>query len=86
MTEQELIDLGFERVEVTPEQSGEEFGYHYYTMDIGTDFAKFCLISGSSDETDPDGWFVEIFQYGSFQFSSFAQTKGLIDILTSGLK
>lgn len=86
MTEQELIDLGFKRVEVSPEQSGEEFGYHYYTLDIGTDFSKFFLISGTSDETDPDGWFVGILQYGSFQFSNFAQTKGLIDILTSSLK
>ena len=43
MTEEIFEKLGFERVEVSAEEVGDQRGFYYYTMDIG----DICLMSNS---------------------------------------
>jgi hypothetical protein len=44
--EKDLIELGFEREDETPESSGAPDNWYYYTLDI----EDFCLISNANDE------------------------------------
>ena len=54
MKEQDLIDLGFERNDVSAEESGH-VRFYYYTYNI-TD--ELSLISSDNGEAKKDGWFV----------------------------
>lgn len=83
MTEKDLIELGFERSEdQTPEMTGSDSIYHYYTLDFGDNvYDRFCLISNSSDEAGNKDWFVEIFNHSIFRFTSRYQLEKLIEVL-----
>ena len=61
ITEQDLIALGFERVDVTPEESGEG-PYYYYIKDIledDDDCPAITLISDASDVLKNGEWAIE---------------------------
>lgn len=69
MKEEELVQLGFERVNVPPEEAGDEKGFHYYTYDF-SDSRGLSLISNSNDEAEKAGqWVVEIFDYDNITFT-----------------
>ncbi len=70
MTEQDLIELGFEK------EYGDSFSY--YTLDLGTDYEKLCLISNADDETENGEWSVFLFNYESFKYTSRFQLENLI--------
>ena len=56
MKEEVLINLGFERNDVSEEESGDK-AFYYFTMDFG----DLCLISNANDESEKDGgYFVEV--------------------------
>ena len=57
MKEQDLVDLGFERTDVSEIESGGD-PFHYYTLDFTTGFS---LITQASNEVVENEWFVEIF-------------------------
>jgi len=59
ITEQNLIDLEFKRNDVSPEESGEDYPFHYYTLEIG----DLSLISNSNDNIENDTWDVQIFDF-----------------------
>ena len=50
MTEEELIEEGFERIDVPIEESGDETDYYYYRFSLGRGFALY-----SSENTDSPG-------------------------------
>ena len=56
MIEQDIIDAGFKRVDVSAKESGDK-AYHYYTYNFTS---RFGLITPASDEIE-DEWFVEVF-------------------------
>lgn len=62
MTENDLINLGFERVDVSAEESGSETGYYYYTLDIG----KVGFITNANDEMVNGEWVCYLFDYNTF--------------------
>ena len=62
--EEELVKLGFERVDVSKEESGDK-PFHYYTYDIGN--GAISLISQSNDEVENNNWHVEVFEDISFE-------------------
>ena len=69
MKEQDLIDLGFKRTDVSAEEAGDENGFHYYTYDF-SDSRGLSLISNSNDEAEKAGqWVVEIFDYDNILFT-----------------
>ena len=75
--EKDLIELGFERKDNTPESSGEPNNWHYYTLDIG----DLCLISDDSDAVKDNNWKVYIFDYDGFQITELEKLKSFIDVL-----
>jgi len=56
MTENDLIDLDFQRWDETAQNSGSSNDWYYYSLDLG----GLTFISNASDEWDSDGVFVEI--------------------------
>ena len=79
MKEQDLIDLGFEKIDISAEESGDE-AYYYYDYMFNEDF---LLISCASDEVAVDGWswFVEIFDYSDIRFYDKEDVKTFIDLI-----
>ena len=74
MKEQDLLDLGFERNDVSAEESGD-VPFYYYTYDI-TD--ELCLISSDDGEAKKHGWSVEMFDYDGIKFTTIEDLKTLI--------
>ena len=58
MSENDLIELGFDRFDETAENSGSPTDWFYYSLDLG----GLSLISNASDEWDRDGVYVEIME------------------------
>ena len=80
--EKDLIELGFERQDNTPESSGAPDNWHYYTLDIG----DLCLISDDSDAVKDNNWKVYIFDYDGFQITELEKLKLFIDVLKYAIK
>ena len=77
MTEQELIELGFERVDVSKQESGDK-AFYYYTYDIGN--GTISLISQSNDEVENSNWHVEVFEYTSIRFETIEDLTEFIQV------
>ena len=85
MTEQELIKLDFERVDVSPEEAGDENGFHYYTYDFSNN-RGLSLISNSNDEAKEDEqWSVQIFDYDDISFTDAERLLDFINILKENI-
>jgi|LakMenE18May11ns_1017448.scaffolds.fasta_scaffold7304879_1 hypothetical protein len=59
MTEQDLIDAGFEKVHVSKEDSGDDEDYSYYLLDATEGIT---LVSDSPVENNGDNWSVHSFE------------------------
>jgi len=75
MKESNIKKLGFERMDVTPEESGG-VAFYYYGYKIG----HIDLISNSNDNTQEGKWIVEILE-GDIQFHDYIELKNVINIL-----
>ena len=53
MKEADLIQLGFNRVDVSEQESGDK-PFYYYTYDIGN--GTISLITQSNDEVENNNW------------------------------
>jgi len=83
MKEQDLIDLGFKRTDVSAEEAGDKNGFHYYTYDF-SDSRGLSLISNSNDEAEKAGqWAVEIFDYDNITFTDAEKVLEFINIIKS---
>ena len=81
MKEQDLIDLGFKRTDVSPEEAGDENGFHYYIYEF-LDSRGLSLISNSNDEAEKAGqWVVEIFDYDNITFTDVEKVLEFINII-----
>jgi hypothetical protein len=80
MKEQDIIDFGFERHDVTAEQSGYENDWHYYTYDFTRGFG---LITSDSDEAEKIGeWYVEFFEAEQeIRFTDASKLQYLMEII-----
>jgi hypothetical protein len=81
MKEELLNELGFEKNEVSEEESGN-YPFYYYTMEFG----DLTLISNADDEATKSSWLVEIFDYQSLQFTNEEDLKNLVDIFKRSVK
>ena len=77
MKEQDLIDLGFERTDVSEIESGGD-PFHYYTLDFSRGFS---LISPSNDKLVTDKWVVEIFNTEGIRFVDKNELEQFINIV-----
>ena len=55
MTENDLTDLGFNKVEVNDSVSQNGYDYYYYTLDV---FDNLTLSSIDSDRVENGNWYV----------------------------
>ena len=78
ITERDLIELGFERTDVSPEESGDEFEWYYYTSTVcQIDFITVC-----SNEIVNDEWSVEFFNtYPPIKITNLETFKTLYNTL-----
>jgi hypothetical protein len=77
MTEEIFKELGFERVDVSIEESGHDKDFYYYTMDIG----DICLISNADDEAENKGWECAIFDSLTLKLKGSGDLEDLVRIL-----
>lgn len=54
MTEKELIKLGFEKINVSAEESGSIQGYYYYALPLG--YGECYLATPANDEIHDNNW------------------------------
>jgi hypothetical protein len=79
ITEQDLLQLGFERKDQTAERTGSENDWHYYTLYI----ADVCLITNDNEDADINGWYVELFDKEGVKFETNEDTAQLVHLLKS---
>ena len=81
MKEQDLIELGFERTDVTAEESGYGYDWHYYAHDLGRGYS--LLISNDSKEAENEGeWYVDFFfDDENIRFTSKEDTQQFIQLV-----
>ena len=60
MTEQDLIDLGFNKITVTDEESNNGYDYYYYSLTL---MEGLSLDSNDSDHTTTHGWEVNNYDW-----------------------
>ena len=82
MTEQDIKGLGFKRNKVTPEESGLDYTFYYYTINIG----DICLMSNSDDEAIKKGWSCCIFDSMTMEIKGVGDLEDLIRILKNNTK
>ena len=82
MTEQDIKGLGFKRNKVTPEESGLDYTYYYYTLDIG----DICLMSNSDDVANDKEWSCCIFDSMTMEIKGAGDLEDLIRILINNTK
>ena len=82
MTEVDLINLGFTRINQTAEDSGTSNDWYYYQYELGS----FCLISSASYEIENDEWFVDIFESPEIRFTNLTEVSILLTLLTNNYK
>ena len=85
MTEQDLIELRFERVDVTAEESGYKRDWYYYTYDFTN---RLSLISNDDIEAEiTKGWYVEFFNTeDKIRFTDTYDVQELIKIINRAIK
>jgi hypothetical protein len=83
MKEKELEALGFERTDVTAEESGDK-PFFYYTLDFGLS-KGISLISCDDEQAKEDGWYVEIFEDNSIRFNDYQDVSDFIRIVKKGI-
>jgi hypothetical protein len=59
MKEQDLINAGFTRRDVSKEESGNDKDFHYYFLDV---VDGITLVSDSTEEINGDNWTVDCFE------------------------
>ena len=84
MKEQDLIDLGFKRTDVSAEESGYE-AFYYYDIDFG-DERGISFISPANNEVIDNKWFVELFEDNSIRIDNTKDLKELINIINRVIK
>ena len=77
MTEEIFKELGFQRNEVTPEESGYEYTFYYHTTDIG----DVCIMSNSDDEAAKHGWEAMIFDSRTLSIKGEGDLEDLVRII-----
>ena len=80
MKEQDLIDLGFEREDVSAEESGAD-AFYYYVRDFG-ERNVLSLISPSDDQVEDGEWYVEVFEDDSVRIDKLKDLEDFIEIVT----
>lgn len=83
MTEQDLIELGFERNDITAEESGYKRDWYYYIYVFAN---VLSLISNDDMDAENKGWYVEFFDTeDKIQFTDTYDVQELIKIINRAI-
>jgi hypothetical protein len=77
MTEEIFRKLGFEKVVVTIEESGNDEDFYYYTLDIG----DICIMSSADYEATEKGWEAFIFDSNTMNIKGEGDLEDLVRII-----
>ena len=77
ITEENLIDVGFNKISQTAEATGAKKDWHYYTLDIG----DMCLITNDNEDAEKDQWAVYIFDNLEIVFRNSEDLAQLVQLL-----
>lgn len=80
IAELDLVKLGFDKVVITPEESGDPTGYYFYEYPLSDNNSELVLISTDSDEVKNDNWVVKIFDTDDYVFDKREDLKELIEM------
>ena len=81
ITEMDLERLGFEKIVVSPEESGDATGYYYYEYELSDRNTDFCLISIESAKVVDDSWKVQLFEVADYEFSDRFKLREFIEFI-----
>lgn len=77
LTVEKLTELGFERVDVTPEESGDPEGFHYYVYELANGE---CLLTEANNEITDEFYNVEFLTLTDLgKYQTYNDVKRLID-------
>jgi len=82
MKEEVFIELGFEKIIVTAEQSGSPNDWYYYSLDIG----NLSLLTSASDEIVDGNWYCYFVESDDFKMDNEADLRDLVRILRIAFK
>ena len=77
MTEEIFEKLGFERINVSTEESGCDNDFYYYTLDIG----DICFITNANDEAEKNGWECSIFDSMTLKIKGSGDLEDIVRIV-----
>jgi hypothetical protein len=83
MTEKDLIERGFTKVEVPKIESGDTTDYYYYTYMFSNDWT---IISCASDEVVDNNWSVSIDEIAEVCVSDIEELKVFINLVEKWLR
>ena len=86
ITEMDLERLGFEKIVVSPEESGDTTGYYYYEYELSDRNTDFCLISIESAKVVDDSWKVQLFEVPDYEFSDRFKLREFIELIVKHKK
>lgn len=79
ITEKDLLAMGFEKIQVTPEESGDPEGYYYFCYELGNGE---CLLTQANKERDAIFYSVEFLNIPDLgKFWQSFDVRSLIEIL-----
>jgi len=67
MTEEDLINLGFEKVDITNDESQNGYDYYYYHKEV---IPNLALHSTDSDDVRDNNWQLGCFEIPSIQINT----------------
>jgi len=79
--ELDLEKLGFQKVVVTPEESGDPQGFYYYEYPLSEDNENLVLVSEDSDEIQNDSWIVQLFDTHDYTFTDREGLREFIEMM-----
>jgi hypothetical protein len=78
MSEKELIELGFEKVEIPSSESGNGFDYYFYSRQFCDDIT---LYSTDSIDVKDDEWELKCYEISSIRISDVDVFNQFIEVL-----
>jgi hypothetical protein len=80
MTEQELIELGFEKVSVTDDESQNGYDYYYYHKELCDNVV---LYSVDSKEVKDNDWYLRCWEIPAIRIHSTLHYADFLEVLNN---
>ena len=78
MTEEDLINLGFDKVDITNDESQNGYDYYYYHKEVVPNLA---LHSTDSDDVEDNNWQLKCFEIPSIEINTPEEYLKFVDAI-----